>query len=153
VRCFADALTDLCRQHGVMIWTAVPTVPIMATWVPADEAFHYETEYTVGGSVVVRRVLGDVGVASQSDLERRIAVQRPGENPVGKTRAEHIAWCEQRALEYLDQDDAASAIASMISDMNKHPETGIRPPLGVIGIVEATSGDIAKVRRWIEGFR
>lgn len=39
------------------------------------------------------------------------------------TRAEHLAWCKQRALEYCDIGDTAQAWASMASDMGKHPET------------------------------
>jgi hypothetical protein len=38
------------------------------------------------------------------------------------SRADHLAWCKQRALEYLDAGDRTNAIASMISDLRKHPE-------------------------------
>lgn len=39
------------------------------------------------------------------------------------TRAEHLAWCKERALAYLDQGDLQNAFASLISDLRKHPET------------------------------
>lgn len=42
------------------------------------------------------------------------------------TRAEHLAWCKQRALEYLTKGPYFSiddAMASMISDLGKHDET------------------------------
>lgn len=39
------------------------------------------------------------------------------------TRAEHLDWCKQRALEYLETGDTTNALASMLSDLNKHPET------------------------------
>ena len=39
------------------------------------------------------------------------------------TRAEHLAWCKQRALAYVEQGDLNNAFASMISDLRKHPET------------------------------
>ena len=40
------------------------------------------------------------------------------------TRDEHLAWCKARALEYLDAGDLVNAVASMASDLTKHPETG-----------------------------
>lgn len=39
------------------------------------------------------------------------------------TRAEHLAFCKARALEYVDAGDLTSAINSLASDLNKHPET------------------------------
>jgi hypothetical protein len=41
------------------------------------------------------------------------------------TRSEHLAWCKQRALAYLEPkfNDAKGALASFISDMRKHEET------------------------------
>lgn len=70
-----------------------------------------------------------------------------------KTRKEHLAWCKQRALAYLDRRDLANAIASMNSDMAKHPETANVPPiLRVMGMRAMLSRDEHEVRRWIEGF-
>ncbi len=39
------------------------------------------------------------------------------------TRSEHIEWCKKRALEYADKGELLTALASMASDLNKHPET------------------------------
>jgi hypothetical protein len=39
------------------------------------------------------------------------------------TRAEHLSWCKQRAIEYVDNGDLPQAFASMSSDLRKHPET------------------------------
>lgn len=47
------------------------------------------------------------------------------------TRAEHIAWCKQRALEYVDNGDLQNAYASMHSDLQKHPETKGHSALGL----------------------
>jgi len=72
------------------------------------------------------------------------------------TRAEHLEWCKQRAREYLDHGELANAVASMLSDLTKHPETassGRNPHLGMIGIIAARDNDAAAVRRFIEGFR
>ncbi len=41
-----------------------------------------------------------------------------------KTREEHLAWCKQRALEYIDRGQINEGLTSMMSDMSKHPRTG-----------------------------
>ena len=38
-------------------------------------------------------------------------------------RAEHLRWAKDRAIEYADRGETAEAIASMGSDLNKHPDT------------------------------
>jgi hypothetical protein len=69
-------------------------------------------------------------------------------------RREHLAWCKQRALEYCDAGDLQNAVASMGSDLLKHPETARsgHPHLLMIGVMEAASGNEPGVRRWITGF-
>lgn len=37
--------------------------------------------------------------------------------------AEHFAWAQARALEYVDLNDPANAMASLVSDLGKHPGT------------------------------
>jgi hypothetical protein len=56
---FADALTALCRRHGVMIWTAFETTPIMASEVTEGDHFKYEVETPEFGSsaIIARRLL------------------------------------------------------------------------------------------------
>lgn len=66
------------------------------------------------------------------------------------TRAEHLAWCRERALEYADMGDVAQAMASLGSDLNKHPETE-----GHSGMMLAMGGHLdspAELRKFIEGF-
>ena len=70
------------------------------------------------------------------------------------TREEHLAWCKRRALQYVEAGQLQDAVASMTSDLRKHPETG-RPGvemLGLLGLGEIRRGPDA-VREWIEGFR
>jgi Tfp pilus assembly protein PilF len=69
-----------------------------------------------------------------------------------RDRAEHLAWCKQRALEYLDAGDLTNAVASMGSDLNKHPETRPAAALMQLGMMELINRDASGVRRWIEGF-
>jgi hypothetical protein len=70
------------------------------------------------------------------------------------TRDEHLAWCKARALEYLDAGDLGNAVASMASDLTKHPETGRgHDTLLMLGMMYVMQADAAGVRRWIEGFR
>lgn len=69
------------------------------------------------------------------------------------TRAEHIAWCKQRALEYLELGQLPQAVGSMASDMMKHEGTAdSMQTMAVIGMSAAMNGDADEVRRWIEGF-
>lgn len=76
-----------------------------------------------------------------------------------KTRAEHLAWCKERALHELDVvgdgDPRGNAVAAMLSDLGKwsggemYPEPTMKF-LGQLGIIELLHG--GDVRRWIEGF-
>jgi hypothetical protein len=70
------------------------------------------------------------------------------------TREEHLAWCKKRAHEYLERGDTANAIASMMSDLNKHPETAIGSGgiLSQMGLMAAMSGSHDEARRYIDGF-
>ena len=71
------------------------------------------------------------------------------------TRDEHLAWCKRRALEYVDAGDLTNAVASMGSDLKKHPDTDNPTLSGLvrIGMMYVMDGDKAAVQRWIEGFR
>ncbi len=69
------------------------------------------------------------------------------------TRKEHMDWCKQRALEYLP-GDPQQAIASMLSDLDKHDETS-NPAMAQLTMMLMLSGHLStpdQVRRHIEGF-
>lgn len=71
------------------------------------------------------------------------------------TRAEHLAWCKQRALEYVDEGDLRQAFNSMVSDLGKHPETRAHPGMH-LGLMLQMGGHLAtaaQMREHIEGFR
>lgn len=75
-----------------------------------------------------------------------------------RTGEEHLEWCKKRALEYLDAGELADAFTSMLSDMDKHPETKLRDtPTGTVlvqlGMLYVEQGDPCELRRWIVGFR
>jgi hypothetical protein len=67
------------------------------------------------------------------------------------TREEHLAWCRARALEYLP--DTSRALASIMSDLLKHPET--RPSRSQIREASflAAIDDAAGLRDWIEDYQ
>lgn len=70
------------------------------------------------------------------------------------TRAEHLAWCKERALEYVDRGDTANAYASMASDLSKHPETEKHAAIN-LGMMMLMSGHLstaAEMRKFINGF-
>ena len=69
-------------------------------------------------------------------------------------RAEHLAWCKKRALEYCDNNNIEEAFASIGSDLSKHPDTanhsGIQ--LGMMMLWAGQLDTIEKMRKFIEGF-
>lgn len=70
------------------------------------------------------------------------------------TRAEHLAWCKERALEYVDAGDLTNAYASMTSDLTKHPETEKHGAiqLGMMMLMSGHLGTPQKMREFINGF-
>jgi len=73
------------------------------------------------------------------------------------TRAEHLAWCKERALEYLDEGDVQQAFASFASDMSKHPETAKAfVPLRTAGLQVLmnvrSDKTFGEMRKFINGF-
>jgi hypothetical protein len=72
------------------------------------------------------------------------------------TRAEHLAWCKERALEYADRGDTANAVASLTQDLGIHPDTAqsvsvvteLMFPLMLIGQFDRPG----ELRKFIEGF-
>ena len=70
------------------------------------------------------------------------------------TRAEHLQWCKGRALEYADRGDMTNAVASMCSDLSKHPETENHAGAQLL-VMQAAAGLLdqpGRLRREIEGF-
>lgn len=65
-----------------------------------------------------------------------------------------MAWCKQRALEYCDAGELVQAIASMSSDLRKHPETrdddGIKAAL--LLMMSGSLNTPYAMRAFIEGF-
>lgn len=70
------------------------------------------------------------------------------------SRADHLAWCKKRALEYIDSGDTQGAFASMASDLNKHP--GTQGHIGIqLGMMQMMGGMLSgreDMRRFIDGF-
>lgn len=70
------------------------------------------------------------------------------------TREEHLAWAKERALEYADMGDVAQAMASLGSDLNKHPETKNHGGMELM-MMMAMAGQFdrpGELRKFIEGF-
>jgi hypothetical protein len=70
------------------------------------------------------------------------------------SRADHLAWCKRRALEYIDKGDVQGAFASMASDLNKHPDTEghIGLQLGMAQLLGGMLNSPAAMRHFIDGF-
>jgi hypothetical protein len=78
-----------------------------------------------------------------------------GTDAAGDGRAEHLRWCKDRALAYADMGDVSSAVASLGSDLRKHP--GTRNHGGVeLMMMHAMAGLFdrpGELRKFIEGFQ
>lgn len=69
-------------------------------------------------------------------------------------RDERLEWCKQRALEYVNMGDLSGAYASMVSDLNKHPETEghVAIQLGMMLLISGNLNTEQKMREFILGF-
>ena len=69
------------------------------------------------------------------------------------TRQEHLDWCKKRAHEHLAVGDIKNAVTSMLSDLNKHPETALKTPTPfMVGMLAVQDHDMAAARWFIDGF-
>jgi len=69
------------------------------------------------------------------------------------SRADHLAWCKERALEYVEIGDNAQAFASLVSDLAKHPDTKGHAA-GELGLMLMLAGQLStgpKMREFING--
>lgn len=69
-------------------------------------------------------------------------------------RAEHLAWCKKRALEYVLAGDVNQAFTSMVSDLRKHSGTENHPgaELGFILMMNGHLREPDKMRKFIDEF-
>lgn len=69
------------------------------------------------------------------------------------TRAEHLQWAKDRALEYVEAGDFTGACASILSDLSKHPQIDPSVAKRVFGIEAFTGGlnTAEKVKHFING--
>ena len=70
------------------------------------------------------------------------------------SRKEHLQWCKDRAMEYLEKGNYAEAYTSFISDTSKHSETRNHPALelGTKMFFGGMLSSYGKLKYWIEGF-
>lgn len=68
-------------------------------------------------------------------------------------RAVHLQWCKDRANEYLNRGNVIAGVTSMLSDLDKHPDTALPTgsPLAMLGLM-ACLGTVSDARRFVEGF-
>jgi hypothetical protein len=70
------------------------------------------------------------------------------------SREDHLAWCKQRALEYVDRGQLQDAFTSLASDLAKHPHTAnhLGMQLGMEMYMAGMLADVGAMRRFIKGF-
>jgi hypothetical protein len=72
-----------------------------------------------------------------------------------ETRAEHLQWCKDRAIEILDNGGTPGvAYASFTSDMNKHDETRNHSAimLGMMMMMNGQYQTAYEMKKFINGF-
>lgn len=70
------------------------------------------------------------------------------------TREEHLQWCKDRAIEYVEKNELQNAFTSFHNDMCKHPETANHSALE-LGTMLMIFGHLStpfKMKEWINGF-
>ncbi len=69
------------------------------------------------------------------------------------TRAEHLEWCKQRALDLVKHGSLTDAFASFMSDMSKHPETQnhMALELGSMLLITRQLDTPHRMEEWIKG--
>jgi len=65
-------------------------------------------------------------------------------------RQEHMQWCKDRALEYVNANNTDEALASMMSDLGKHEETKSSASICMLGMQYIGNAD--GMRKFINGF-
>jgi hypothetical protein len=71
------------------------------------------------------------------------------------TRAEHLQWCKDRAIEILDKGGSpAEAYASFASDMGKHNDTANHSALqlGMMMLFGGHNQTNEEMKKFINGF-
>jgi hypothetical protein len=68
------------------------------------------------------------------------------------TREQYIERSKERALALIEVDRIREAVASMMTDMRKHPNCEVPHEIHAIGIYAAAARDSAWARAYIEGF-
>ena len=69
-------------------------------------------------------------------------------------RKEHLQWCKDRALQYVESNDLNGAMGSMLSDLRRHEETKDHPAgplmlqLKMIGALDTPE----EMRKYINDF-
>lgn len=72
------------------------------------------------------------------------------------TRAEHLQWAKDRALQYVEQRDHSAALASLVSDLGKHEELqkseAIAKDLGLRLLMAGLLNQPDEMKKFITGF-
>lgn len=69
-----------------------------------------------------------------------------------QTRDEHLQWCKERALKYVNNGNGRDAISSMLSDLSKHPDTESLLHIGGMLMMCVNTNDMEDVRHFVDGF-
>ena len=67
-------------------------------------------------------------------------------------REKYVQGSKERALALLSVGRISEAVASMMTDMRKHPDCKVPPEINAVGVLAAAACDVAMARAYIDGF-
>lgn len=91
---------------------------------------------------------------TDADMELEVKMMLSDTKKNTMNREQHLKWCKDRALEYVDAGDNPNAFASFQSDMTKHEETKGHKALQ-LGTMLLLGGHLETpkgMKEWIIGF-
>ena len=122
---------------------------------PAASITSFGADGTATTKVVMR--YGAVIAGVPRDVDRTPAKVRSltlADMGTTMSRRDHLVWCKVRAHEYVDRGEFKEALASITSDMVKHPATEAHPgiALGMLMLLAGLLETPEAVRHYINGF-
>jgi hypothetical protein len=132
---YEEAYRHAHQEASNQVWQSIRMAPASTPdWI-------FEHIYRPGGGFVWKN--GDLSVLASFN-----AVMKT------KSRAEHLQWAKERALQYVDANELEAAFTTMASDLQKHKETAGH--VGVtLGLLQKLGGHLNtqdSMRDYINGF-
>ena len=147
----ADAIVELTKKYDALLAAERERVREMCA-VKCDELDGWrDWEKVQGFEGAPTEAAAAAGYLA--DRIRQLDLTVPSSTEEGKGRKEHIAWCKNRAKEYVEIGDFPNAVWGMLSDLSLHPEAkDYKASKRVLGAATLEKNEREGVLNFIEGF-